>query len=687
MKDMGQSRGPAIAFGRAICGDLDAALRREWLVTNGIGGFAAGTIAGAHTRRYHGLLVAALRPPLDRTLLLAKLDEWAEMDGAVFPLACNEFQDGTVDPHGYRHLESFHLDGTLPVWRYALADAILEKRVWMVHGQNTTYVTYRLERGERPVRLGIMALANYRDYHGDMQMPTWTPQLEICATPQENGHWEAVDGRFELKITMFETATPFFLTASLQGGQPAEPAALRFEVLDHLYRNFHWRIEAERQETDHEDLTALGRFYVDLQPGQTLCLVASTVGMDHADAVASLSAAQTRAIELLTRAQVTDEPAWIQQLTLAADQFIVARDDGHTVIAGYPWFTDWGRDTMIALPGLALSTGRPELAASLLRTFARYVNQGMLPNRFPDAGEALGDGDYNTVDATLWYFEAVRAVVAASGDPDLLAAIFPVLQDIVEWHHTGTRFNIRVDPADGLLSAGEAGVQLTWMDAKVGDWVVTPRQGKAVEINALWYHALCIMADFAQRLGQPAAAYEQRANQVRQSFARFWRDDLGFCADILDGPTGDDLALRPNGLLAVALPNSPLTPSQQRRLLDACARHLLTSIGLRSLAASDPNYIGLYLGNRRTRDGAYHQGTTWAWLIGPFVQAHLRVYQDPALARAFLEPFRHHLSDAGLGSISEIADGDAPFTPRGCPWQAWSVAEVLRAWKMLRSER
>lgn len=676
-----------IAFGRAICGDLDAALRREWLVTNGIGGFAAGAIAGAHTRRYHGLLVAALRPPLDRTLLLAKLDEWAEMDGAVFPLACNEFQDGAVDPHGYRHLESFHLDGVLPVWRYALADAILQKRVWMAHGHNTTYITYRLERGERPVRLGIVALANYRDYHGDTHTPTWTPQLEICAAPQENGHWEALDGRVELKVAMFETATPFYLTASLEEGQPAAAADLRFEALDHLYRNFHWRVEAERQETDHEDLTALGRFYVDLQPGQTLSLVVSTEAVEHADAAAALVAAQARAYELLACAQADHEPAWIQQLVLAADQFIVARDEGHTVIAGYPWFTDWGRDTMIALPGLTLACGRPALAASLLRTFARFVSRGMLPNRFPDAGEALGDADYNTVDATLWYFEAVRAVVDDTGDLDLLAALFPALQEIVDWHLRGTRFGIHVDPADGLLSAGEPGVQLTWMDAKVGDWVVTPRQGKAVEINALWYHALCLMADFARRLGRPTAAYDARADQVRGSFARFWRDELGFCADVLDGPTGDDLALRPNQLLAVALPHSPLTPPQQRRLVDICARHLLTSIGLRSLAPSDPHYIGLYTGNRRTRDGAYHQGTAWAWLIGPFVQAHLRVYQDPTLARVFLEPFRHHLGDAGLGSISEIADGDAPFTPRGCPWQAWSVAEVLRAWKMLDSAR
>ncbi len=672
-----------IVFGREICGDLGAALRREWLTTNGIGGYAAGTIAGAHTRRYHGLLIAALRPPLDRTLLLAKLDEWAEMAGAVYPLACNEFQDGAIDPHGYRHLESFHLEGTRPVWRFALADAILEKRVWMAHGHNTTYVTYRLERGQRPVHLALVVLANHRDHHAETHAPAWTPHIVVCGAPQEEGHWQALDDHLEIQATLHDGAAPLYLDASLRGDASQAAEALRFEIMNTLYRDFHWRVEAERQHDDHEDLIALGRFHVTLWPGRTLCVTASTSALQHPGAAQALAAAQARETDLLARAQATAAPGSIRQLILAADQFIVARDDGHTIIAGYPWFTDWGRDTMIALPGLALVTGRPDLARSLLRTFARYVSQGMLPNRFPDAGQPLADADYNTVDATLWYFEAIRAVVEATGDLDLLRQLFPTLQEIVQWHIRGTRFGIHVDPADGLLAAGEAGVQLTWMDAKIDDWVVTPRQGKPIEINALWYHALCVMADFAQRLGRPAGEYQAQADLVRRSFARYWREPAGFCADVLDGPEGDDLALRPNQIFAVSLPNSPLSPDQQRRLLDVCARHLLTSLGLRSLAPGDPNYIGTYLGNRRVRDGAYHQGTTWAWLIGPFIQAYLRVHQDRNGALALLAPFAHHLNDTGLGSISEIADGDPPFTPRGCPWQAWSVGEVLRAWRLV----
>ncbi len=310
----------------------------------------------------------------------------------------------------------------------------------------------------------------------------------------------------------------------------------------------------------------------------------------------------------------------------------------------------------------------------------------MLPNRFPEADETP---EYNTVDATLWYFEAIRAYHAATGDDALLRDLFPVLQEVVEWHRRGTRYNIHVDPADGLLYAGEPGVQLTWMDAKVGDWVVTPRIGKPVEINALWYNTLCSMADLARRLGKPAGraadAYEALAEQARAGFARFWNKATGYCYDVIDGPDGHDPAgagdARPNQLLAVSLPHSPLAPEQQRAVVDVCARHLLTSHGLRSLASDDPAYVGHYGGDQRQRDAAYHQGTVWGWLIGPFVSAYLRVYGDHERARSFLQPLIHHLADHGLGSLSEIFDGDPPFTPRGCIAQAWSVAEALRAWQ------
>jgi predicted glycogen debranching enzyme len=334
---------------------------------------------------------------------------------------------------------------------------------------------------------------------------------------------------------------------------------------------------------------------------------------------------------------------------------------------------------MIALPGLTLATGRPEIAASLLRTYSHYVNQGMLPNRFPDAGELP---EYNTVDATLWYFVAIHAYFQATGDRALLRDLFPVLEEIIAWHRRGTRYHIHVDPADGLLYAGEEGVQLTWMDVKVEDWVVTPRTGKPVEINALWYNALRIIHDFAGRLGEDTRDYAELAGRARSGFNRFWNETMGYCYDVLDTPDGSpDGSLRPNQLLAISLPYDLLTAEQQRSVVDACGRHLLTAHGLRSLSADDSAYVGVYGGDVRKRDGAYHQGTVWGWLIGPFVSAHLRVYQDVAQARSYLTPLLHHLADHGVGSMSEIFDGDPPFTPRGCIAQAWSVAELLRVWK------
>jgi len=355
---------------------------------------------------------------------------------------------------------------------------------------------------------------------------------------------------------------------------------------------------------------------------------------------------------------------------------------GRSVIAGYPWFGDWGRDTMIALPGLTLATGRAEEARDILRTFADFFDRGMLPNRFPEAGE---EPEYNTVDATLWYFEALRVYLEATADQELLAELFPVLEDSIGWHETGTRYGIRLDAGDGLLRAGEPGVQLTWMDAKVGDWVVTPRIGKPVEVNALWYNALCCMIHFAGQLGVDDTRYRQLAERARAGFQRFWRGDRGYLFDVIDGPQGNDASLRPNQLLAVSLPHSPLAKSRQKGVVDVCAKKLLTSYGLRSLEAGNPDYRGHYGGDQQRRDAAYHQGTVWSWLMGPFVIAHYRIYRDAELARSFLIPFRHHLRRHGLGSISEIFDGDVPFIPRGTIAQAWGVAEVLRAWWFLRA--
>src|SRR5271157_3340600 len=662
---------PAVEFGRDICGDLEAAERREWLVTNGIGGFASGTVAGLLTRRYHGVLVAALKPPLGRTLLVSKLDELTEYDGETYPLTTNRWAGGTLDPQGNRCIERFRLEGTTPVWTFACADALLEKRVWMQQGANTTYIGYKLVRASRPLELTVKALVNYRDYHSSTHAGDWRMKIQ----PVERG----------LRTEAFDGARPFWLLSS----------EASVEAAHEWYRNFDLAVERYRGLDDREDHLHAGTFRARLEPGESVTIVATTEAAPALYARSAWEAQSARARNLIDQWSKPNKelssgaPAWIGQLVLAADQFIVGRplpDDpeAHSVIAGYHWFGDWGRDTMIALPGLTLSTGRPELARSVLRTFSRFVDCGMLPNRFPDAGEAP---EYNTVDATLWYFEAIRQYIAQTRDEELLRELFPILANIVDWHRRGTRYNIHVDAADGLLYAGEPGVQLTWMDARVGDWVVTPRIGKPVEVNALWYDALLTMAQFARTLAKPSDGFESMARQTGVGFQRFWNQDQGFCYDVIDGPNGNEASLRPNQLFAVSLPESPLTADQQRAVVDTCARHVLTSYGLRSLAPSDPAFQSHYGGDPRQRDAAYHQGTAWGWLLGPFALAYLRVSNDAAAAASFLEPMAQHLKVHGLGSGSEIFDGGAPFTPCGCIAQAWTVAEVLRAWTHIRTSK
>lgn len=637
-------------FGRAICGDAAAADAREWLVTNGIGGYAAGTISGALTRCYHGLLVAALTPPLGRTLMLVQLDATAGYAGASFRLATHRRLDAAPAPAGHLLLERFHLEGTTPVWTYALADARLELRLWMRPGHNTTYLRYRLLHAQAPLTLQLAALVNHRDHHGN----TRAGPLACTVEPVPHG----------LRISVTPGAAPLFLTSDRAHAVPA----LAWET------GYVLAVERERGLPHLEDHVRAARLTATLVPGEQLLVAASaTPGAPlAAEAMWAERAGYERA--LLARLGPGADPA-VAQLALAADQFIVDRAGGKTVLAGYHWFSDWGRDTMIALPGLTLPTGRPEVAASVLRTFVRYVDQGMLPNRFPDAGE---QPEYNTADATLWLFEALRAYHVATGDDTLLRELFPALREIIAWHERGTRYGIGVDPADGLLRCGEGDSQLTWMDVRVQGWVVTPRHGKPVEINALWYNALRAMAGFARRLGEPDAAYAATADRAAAGFARFWSDALGHCYDVIDTPHGDDPTLRPNQVIAAALPHSPLDAARRRAVVDVCARHLLTSHGLRSLDPRHPDYRGRYVGDVLARDGAYHQGTVWAWLIGPFALAHLRAYGDRAATRALLTPLLLHLGDAGLGTVSEIFDGDPPHAPRGCVAQAWSVAALLQ---------
>jgi predicted glycogen debranching enzyme len=651
-----------IQVGREICGHFERAVRREWLVTNGIGGYALGTLSGANSRRYHGLLVASLNPPLQRTVLVAQLEEQATLNGQEFPLSTNEFHGRYVHPHGYLHLESFRLEGTIPTLTYALAEVRLEKRVWMIDRHNTTCVAYTLRQGSRPLTLTVLPLCTARDHHQHARGISWKASLAVVP------HGLAVQ---------FAGAPPYYIlsrefSATLEG---------------EWYWRFHHRMETYRGLDDQEDLYAMGRFTVTLSPGQTATLVISTQAEPCLDGLQALAAEQERQRALLAASPLgaESEPDFIRQLVLAADQFIVTRGEGgRSVIAGYPWFNDWGRDTMIALPGLTLATGRPRVAARILRTYARFVDRGMIPNRFPDQGETP---DYNTVDATLWYLQAIHEYVRYTDDWPLVSELYPILVDILGWHERGTRYGIGMDVHDGLLRAGEPGVQLTWMDAKMDDWVVTPRIGKPVEINALWYNALKIMADFARRMCDPnaAARYEALAQRSAASFAdRFWWPEGGYLYDVVDGPAGNDASLRPNQIFAVSLPHSPLSPGRARAVVDAVGRSLLTSYGLRSLAPDHPDYVGRYGGDQWTRDNAYHQGTVWAWLIGPYVTAYSRVTGDTAGARRLLEPFADHLRDAGMGTIGEIFDSDPPHTPRGCLAQAWSVAEVLRAWLALR---
>ena len=658
---------------RGCVAELDGALCREWLVTNGLGGYASGTLAQANTRRYHGLLVAALRPPLDRTVMVAKADATASYSGARYELGCNEFADGTRSPRGCKLLSSFRLEGQTPVWTFALADALLEQRIWMAHGSNTTYVRYTLRRASAGLQLELVPLCTYRDYHSHGHAGA-NPKVQAEAG--------------ECVITAFRDARPYRIAVD-QGG---------FHLAPDWYYRFHHRLEAERGLDSDEDLFRPGRFDTRLEPGQSVTMTLTA----EADAVAApdraLADDQQRQVSLLRHLPAA-APDWIRQLTLAADQFIVARTDeqgtrsGRTVIAGYPWFGDWGRDAMIALPGLAIATGRHADAALILRTFAAHVSQGMLPNRFPDGSEPL---EYNTVDATLWYFHAIAEYLAASGDTGLLNDLYPVLKEIIEWHLRGTRYGIHVDDRDGLLYAGERGVQLTWMDAKVGDWVVTPRIGKPVEINALWHYALLRMAAWATQQQDRAMAAQctVAARRVADSFATaFWSTADGFLADVVDGPDGvyrvdgrrADMALRPNQIFAVSLGTGLLTEEQQRAVVDACGNALLTPLGLRSLAPTDPAYAPRYEGGPLQRDGSYHQGTVWSWLLGPYALAHQRVHGDIAHALELLAGIAPHLQDACIGSISEILDAAPPHAARGCFAQGWSVAEVLRAWHALRS--
>jgi len=644
-----------ISFGQETCRDLDAALGREWLETNGLGGFASSTITGLNTRRYHGLLVAAIHPPVGRMVLLSKLEETLIIDGRSFELSANQFP-GVIHPQGYQYQTRFRLD-PFPVFTYQVDGVEIEKSVFMVQGENTTVVQYQLKTAHDSVRLEVRPLIAFRDYHN---------------TTHENA---GLDPTVSSEPGL-ASVVPYHGLPRLYLAHDADST----ETSGGWYRNFEYRVEQERGLDYREDLFNPLVWRFDLSASATAAVVASTVRHDVREVPRLRQSEITRRTAVADAAPVKDE--LVCSLVTAADQFIVARGEQKTVIAGYHWFSDWGRDTMIALPGLTLVTGRFDIARSILLEFSQHVDQGMLPNRFPDAGE---QPEYNTVDGTLWFFEAIRAYAGYTGDYEFVRKnLYGVVTDIIAWHVRGTRYGIRVDDS-GLLASGAPGVQLTWMDAKVGDWVVTPRQGKPVEIQALWYNALRTMEDFAARFGDSAAQkrYAKMATLARWSFNRlFWNENAGCLYDVVNGGL-PDASIRPNQILAVSLHHSMVARGRAQAIVDVVARELLTPYGLRTLAPSDPRYVGHYAGGQHARDSAYHQGTVWPWLLGPFLSAYVNVHGGTAKARTqaakWLEPFRNHLREAGLGQVSEILDGDPPHRPRGCIAQAWSVAELLRA--------
>ncbi|MBN2561039.1 MAG: glycogen debranching enzyme family protein [Phycisphaerae bacterium] len=722
------------------CANLEGGRRLEWLVTNGRGGFAMATVNQMLTRRYHGLLVAAVDPPVERFVLLAKLDATVTVGGRAYELATNDYVNA-VHPHGYRFLDSF-TTRPYPSWRWRAGSAVVEQTLCMAHGEDTTFVRYRLLEADGPVTLSVQPLCTSRHFH------ILTHSLDLSTPTVES------DGDR--------------LTLHWAGQRPLWHLAHNgtFEPKPDWHYQFFLATEARRGYDETQDLFTPGVVGATLGQGDSTGLVfaastqdrswqgwrqafARSASQDHAEARPATSVPVCQGRRSCVRGarhsgpSVAEDPL-VEPLKNAASQFLVARGrDLKTVIAGYPWFGDWGRDTFISLPGLCLVPSRLDDARRIIEAFAQYVDGGMIPNRFPDFGEPPA---YNTADATLWYVYAIDRYLTYSGDWAFVAdRMFPVITEIIDAHERGTRHGIRLCD-DGLLAAGEPGVALTWMDAQLPGCSITPRIGKPVEINALWYNGLQIAASYAERLGKTERAdkWHDLSARARASFnERFWNESADCLYDVIDGEPRErrsgetakrqnvetakrrngetakrrngetsrhqsgetskqdvwaDGAIRPNQLFAISLTHPVLDRSRWLAVVSVCERELWTPMGMRTLSPSDPAYRGRYEGNLPSRDGAYHQGTVWPWLLGPFVTAYTKILRAPGLgrgahgatrdadivttpsaARRFLDGLLDHLCEAGIGSISEVADGDPPHTPGGCPWQAWSVAEPLRA--------
>jgi len=649
-------------------------MEREWLVTNGLGGYASGTVSGALTRRYHGLLIAAYPAPLGRTMVLNRLSEIICLaDGSCIRLDADQAHEDAPELQGLDTLTGFRLDDGLPVWCYEIKGTIIEKRVFLVHKQNTTHIMYRLVSGAEKVGLKLQPALQFRPHDAPVNQRPEEP-YHICAEANgcriSAGSWEP-----QLRLVV-------------GGGSFTLEEKNRAELF--------YPIEQARGYDSVGDLWSPGYFSLDLARGKDAVLTASTEERETVSSLPpdeALGRERARRRLVIAAADPRARAGLPAELVLAADQFIMAPaarqeekgaaagEEICSVIAGYHWFTDWGRDTMISLEGLTLVTGRRNEASRILRSFASYQKDGLIPNLFPEGkNEAL----YHTADASLWFIHAVGRYLEYTGDRGTLRLIMPQMREIVSRHMTGTSFGIGVDPGDGLLRQGAPGFQLTWMDAKVGDWVVTPRRGKAVEINALWYNALRLLGKWCAEEGDEEGAHRLKicADQAYRSFnARFWYREGGYLYDVIDGESGDDTSLRPNQLFAISLCYPVLDPGRWGQVLDTVRERLLTRVGLRTLAPGHPDYKATYDGDLRARDAAYHQGTVWPWLIGPFVDAWLRRYpEQEKTARGFLDGLAGELNEQCVGSIGEIYDAEEPHLPRGCVAQAWSVAELLRCW-------
>ena len=640
----------------AECQDLDRALSLEWLDTNGRGGFASGTVAGANTRRYHALLLAARKPPGDRFVLVNHLEEWLDLDGQSIPLSTNLYP-GAVYPTGYAHCTGFS-SRPWPAWIYDCGSIVLQREIICVQDRDLVIIRWTLMgRGQQSAVIRVRPMLSGREYH---------------RTHHENS-----------ALSSNSLIQPGWVSWQPYPDVPAV-RALHAGTYRHdpdWYRRIQLPIECQRGLDHEEDWWSPGEYWFEIASGSTHTLALTTEEVDQLDALALIAQEHTRRAQLVKQAPESDP--LVRELWCAAHAYLSTREEGQTVMAGYPWFTDWGRDAFIALPGLCLVTGRHDAAWHIIESFCRRVSDGMVPNRFSDADQ---QPEYNTIDASLWFIHVIDRYLAYSQDHSRVRAIaWPAVKQILDAYWRGTRYNIHRD-RDGLITGGSPGVQLTWMDAKVGEWVVTPRHGKAVEIQALWLRALKVGEQLAAQFGEPAYASRCRRERdlgTRSFRAKFWYEGGGYLYDVIDGSEGPDTSIRPNQIFALSLCHDLVPYDQARRILTVVSQHLLTPVGLRSLSPADPRYRPRYEGGVVERDSAYHQGTVWPFFLGPFVTAWLNVFGKSARtkdeARNFLSGLESHMREACVGQVSEIFDGDAPHEPRGCPAQAWSVAEPLRA--------